>query len=167
MQIELTSHDPRWAAAFENLRDAIVSALGVSATSIEHVGSTAVAALAAKPVLDILLVVDDSSNEVAYRGALEGVGFTFHAREPDWYEHRLFKHDDPQANLHVFSVGCPEIDRMVAFRDLLRRDESARAAYDAKKRELAGRTWDRVQDYADAKSGTVEALLKAYAGRGI
>lgn len=90
---------------------------------------------------------------------LEPAGYALRIREPDWFEHRTFRGSDPAVNLHVFTDGCSEIDRMIRFRDILRSDEAARDRYAAVKRELAGRWWRYVQNYADAKSEVVEEIL--------
>ena len=89
---------------------------------------------------------------------LEAAGFELHIREVDWHEHRCFKGFDPDANLHVFSPGCVEIERMVGFRDWLRTHDDDRLLYETTKRELAAREWEFVQDYADAKSVVVEEI---------
>ncbi len=118
-------------------------------------GSTSVPGLAAKPVVDIDLVVADSSDEQAYVPELEAAGYVLHIREPDWFEHRLFKGPDTGVNVHTFSEGCEEVDRMVAFRDHLRANDADRELYLAAKRELAAREWRYVQNYADAKSDVI------------
>src|SRR6202007_2914839 len=128
----------------------IQAALGPAAVLIEHAGSTSVPGLAAKPIIDIVLAVPDSANEEAYVPAMEAVGYVLWSREPDWFEHRMFKGPDTDINLHVFTVGAAEIDRLLLFRDWLRVNDTDRAAYLAVKRELARRTWRHVQHYADA-----------------
>jgi len=137
----------------------IRAALGHSAVLIEHAGSTSVPGLAAKPIIDIVLAVPDSANEPAYVPALEAAGYRLRLREPDWFEHRLFKGPDTDINLHVFTAGAAEIDKMLLFRDWLRVNDADRAAYLEIKRELAKRTWRHVQHYADAKSAIVEEIL--------
>lgn len=159
MRIELRDHDRLWAGQFEALRARLAASLGDRVLRLEHVGSTAVPGLCAKPVLDLLLVVADSAAEASYAGPIESCGYVLRHRESDWYEHRMFVLAMPAANLHVLSAGCPEIERMVRFRDLLRTDERAREAYADRKRELAGLEWSQVQEYADAKSAEVERLL--------
>lgn len=159
VSIELAAYDPRWPATFETLATPIRDALGDVAIMLEHVGSTSVPGLAAKPILDMLLVVADSRREGCYTPALTSLGFLLHLREPAWHEHRLFKLRAPAVNLHVFSTGCVEIARMLTFRDHLREYPDARESYEAVKRELATREWRRVQDYADAKSEIVERIL--------
>ena len=122
-------------------------------------GSTAVPRLAAKPIVDMLLVVADSADEQTYVPALEAAGYVLRAREPDWYQHRMFKGPDTDINLHVLPESCPEIERMLLFRDRLRGDRADRELYEATKRELARRQWKYVQNYADSKGGVVEAII--------
>jgi GrpB-like predicted nucleotidyltransferase (UPF0157 family) len=163
--IHLAEYDPAWPGLFEREATRIRTALGPKALRIEHVGSTSVPGLAAKPVLDVDLVVADSSDLDAYVPDLEAAGYVLHIREPHWFEHRLFKGPDTNVNLHTFSEGCEEVDRMVAFRDWLRAHDDDRERYLAAKRELAARKWKYVQNYADAKSEVVaEILTRALAG---
>ena len=114
--------------------------------------------LAAKPVIDITLVVPDSSDEPAYVPDMEAGGYRLWIREPEWFEHRVFKGPDTNINLHVFSPGCQEIERMVGFRDWLRTHPEDRELYERTKRDLSTRTWAYVQNYADAKTDVVEAI---------
>lgn len=156
--ISLAEYDPEWPRLFEREAARIRAALGGKALRVEHVGSTSVPGLAAKPVVDIDLVVADSADEAAYVPELEAAGYVLHIREPDWFEHRVFKGPDTNVNLHTFSAGCEEVDRMAAFRDHLRSNDADRELYLEKKRELAGREWKYVQNYADAKSAVVQEI---------
>ena len=157
--IFLAEPDPAWPALFEHEADGIRAVLGPKALRIEHAGSTSVPGLAAKPIIDIVLVVTDSSDEPAYAQAMERSGYVLRLREPEWYQHRLFKGPNANINLHVFSDGCPEIDRMLLFRDWLRADPEDRERYEAMKRGLVARNWPYVQDYADAKTEVVEEII--------
>ncbi len=139
--------------------DRITAALDRRVLQIEHAGSTAVPGLAAKPVIDIVLVVADSADEPAYVPDLEAAGFVLRIREPDWYQHRMFKGPRADVNLHVFSQGCPEIERMLLFRDWLRGNAIDRELYARTKLALAEQEWDRVQDYADAKTTIIKEIL--------
>jgi len=164
--IVLEPGDPAWPAAGADQRRRIRAALGDDALLVEHVGSTSVPGLVAKPVIDVVLGVADPADEAAYVGPLEAIGYVIAVREPDWFEHRCLRRSDPAANLHVFAVGCPEIDRMVLFRDRLRASPEDREIYRAAKTDLAARRWGAVQDYADAKTDVVAAILaRADAGR--
>lgn len=163
--IELVDYDPAWPGLFEREAERIRAVLGERAVLLEHTGSTSVPGLAAKPIIDITLAVPDSADEEAYVPALEAAGYVLRIREPDWYEHRVFKGPDKNVNLHVFSDGCPEIDRMVRFRDWLRTDQADRELYERTKRELAAGEWKYVQDYADAKTAVVEEIVaRAFRG---
>jgi GrpB-like predicted nucleotidyltransferase (UPF0157 family) len=158
-RIRIVDYDPRWPGLFLLEAERIRSALRQRALRIEHAGSTSVPGLAAKPVIDIVLVVEDSSDEAAYAPPLEGAGYSLHLREPDWHEHRLLKRRDPETNLHVFSDRCPEIARMLQFRDRLRRNTRDRELYVQTKRELARREWNDIEEYAAAKTSVINAIL--------
>jgi GrpB-like predicted nucleotidyltransferase (UPF0157 family) len=159
--IVLAEADPAWPLIFEREVERVRGALRERALRIEHVGSTSVPGLAAKPIIDMLLVVADSADEPAYLPALEGAGYVLRVREPDWKQHRMLRRPDAatKVNLHVFSSGCDEVERMLRFRDRLRTNRDDRERYLSIKRELAGRSWKYVQGYADAKSALVEEIL--------
>ncbi len=115
-----------------------------------------------------MLVVADSADEPTYVPALEGSGYVLSIREPDWYEHRMFKGPDTDINLHVLSAGCSEIDRMLLFRDWLRSHPADRLLYERTKRELARQNWKYTQNYADAKTAVVEEIIaRARQARGL
>lgn len=162
-KVVIEDYNPAWPAWFEWDRERIAVALGETALSIEHVGSTSVPGLPAKPVIDILLQVADSADEPSYVPALTAAGYELRIREPEWLAHRLLRrratpHD---VNLHVFSprYAAEEIQRVRVFRDWLRTNEDDRNRYAAKKRELSTRDWRYVDDYAEAKTGVVEEIL--------
>ncbi len=158
-RILIVDYDPQWPALFAREADRIRAALGHRALRIEHSGSTSVPGLAAKPIIDVLLVVSDSADEGAYVPALEAAGYVLRIRETNWYQHRLFKGPDTEINLHVFSSGCPEIDRMLMFRDWLRSDAADRDLYARTKLALAQKEWEYVQNYADAKTVVIEEIM--------
>jgi len=157
--IRLADPDPQWAAQYAEQEERIRAALGPRAVQVEHAGSTSVPGLAGKPVIDIVLVVADSADEAGYVPDLEAAGYEFQFREPEWYEHRFLRDHDPAVQIHVFSVGSPEVERMLLFRDRLRSHPEERELYQRTKRDLAARQWAFVQDYADAKSDVVEEII--------
>ncbi|MDC3960458.1 GrpB family protein [Polyangium jinanense] len=157
--IQLAPYDPRWPEQYAAEEAKIRAALGDAALVLEHVGSTSIPGLSAKPILDILLAVSDSADEDAYVPALTAQGYRLHIREPDWEQHRLMKGDHPLVNLHIFTVGSKEISRMLGFRDRCRNYPEERRLYEETKRELATRTWRHVQHYANAKGEVVEAII--------
>jgi len=165
--IELHAYDPAWPALFARQAEKIRAALGAVAVEVHHAGSTSVEGLSAKPVIDIVLVVADTTDERAYAPLLEAAGYRFRFREPEWFEHRFLEGAQPRVNLHVFSTGCPEIERMLIFRDWLRAQADDRLLYERTKQTLATRKWGKVQDYADAKTEVVQAIMaRALAARG-
>lgn len=157
--VQIVDYDPEWPRLFEREDERVRTALGDEVLLLEHVGSTSVPGLAAKPKIDMLLVVENSADEQAYVPKLEAVGYVLHIREADWYEHRLLKGPETEVNLHVFTVGCPEIDRMLFFRNWLRSHDPDRELYERTKRELARQNWKYMQNYADAKTAVVEEIL--------
>lgn len=163
-QVTLAEYDPRWPQVFAAEAARLSAALADVRHTIEHVGSTSVPGLPAKPVIDMLLTVPAPGAEETYAPALEQLGYTLAIREPDWYEHRVLRRHDlapgaASANLHVFPDGCEEAARMLRFRDRLRAHDDDRDLYARTKRALAGRTWEYLQNYADAKSDVVEGIL--------
>jgi GrpB-like predicted nucleotidyltransferase (UPF0157 family) len=157
--IKLVAYSVEWPALFIREAERVRATLGDRVLMLEHVGSTSVPGLAAKPIIDMILAVEDSADETAYVPAMESAGYVLHIREPDWHQHRLFKGPDTDINLHVFSFGCPEMDKMLMFRDWLRRNDADRELYERTKRELAQQTWKYVQNYADAKTAVVEEIV--------
>ncbi len=165
--VQIVDYDPEWPRLFEREAARIQAVLGDRVLLLEHVGSTSVPGLAAKPIIDVLLVVVNSADEQSYVPALEAAGYVLRIREPDWYEHRMFKGPDMDINLHILSPGCQEIERMLLFRDWLRSNASDRRLYERTKRGLARRDWKYTQNYADAKAEVVEEILARARGHGI
>lgn len=167
VEVVIEDYNPGWPIWYSEEEAAIRAALGVLVLRIEHTGSTAVRGLAAKPIIDILLVVPDTADEDAYVPALEAAGYTLRIRQPNWHQHRcLIRRTEDGApwsvNLHVFSPeqGAVEIERILAFRDRLRTHGEDRVYYERIKQELAQHDWKFVQHYANAKSDVVEEILR-------
>ncbi len=166
-QINLVEYDPGWPGLFEKEADRVLCVLGDKVLRLEHVGSTSVPGLCAKPIIDMLLVLADSSDELSYVPALEAAGYILRIREPEWFEHRVLKGPDSDINLHVFSPGASEIEKMLCFRDRLRANATDRIKYAEVKRRLAKNMWRHVQHYADAKTAIVEEIIaRANANQG-
>ncbi|WP_040865507.1 GrpB family protein [Nocardia exalbida] len=166
VEVVVEDYNPAWPDWYAEEEAVIRAALGDVALRIEHTGSTSVPGLAAKPLIDILLLVPDADDEAAYLPALEAAGYALRVRQPDWYQHRcLVRRVQSGArrsvNAHVFSPesGAPEIERILAFRDRLRAHDEDRKYYERTKRALARRDWKFVQHYANAKSEVIEEIL--------
>ncbi len=166
--IEIRDYDPAWSRLYEREAARIRSTLGDQVVRLEHAGSTSVPGLPAKPIIDMVLEVPDSADEAAYVPAMEVARYALRIREPSWFEHRVFKGPDTDINLHVFSAGSAETDRMLRFRDWLRTNPSDRELYARVKRELAARDWKYMQQYADAKTEVVlEIMARARPARAV
>ena len=158
-RISIVGYDPEWPELFKREADRVRSTLGGRVIRIEHVGSTSAPGLAAKPTIDIVLEVPDSADESSYLPALETAGYSLRIREKDWNEHRMFKGPGTDINLHVFSSGCKEIERMTIFRDWLRSNDTDRELYQRTKLALAQQEWKYMQNYADAKTAIIREIM--------
>jgi GrpB-like predicted nucleotidyltransferase (UPF0157 family) len=154
--IVIADYDPGWPERFELHRDRVKQALGDTAKTIEHIGSTAVPGLAAKPIIDMLVTLEDPDDEVAIARALERAGYEPRVREPG---HRMLRTPERDVHVHIWASEDPEADRYLRFRDRLRASEPDRQAYEQLKRELATREWSDMNEYAAAKGSLIEAIL--------
>src|ERR1051325_5052591 len=160
-EIKIVDYDLNWPKKFETHAKIIADALGDSALRVEHIGSTSVPGLAAKPIIDILVVVPDSADESAYLPQLEAEGYVLRVREPDWNEHRMFQTPEKDVHVHIYSAECPEVQRNLTFRDRLRQNTDDRRRYEQTKRELAAKEWFDMNAYADAKTEVIESIIAA------
>lgn len=156
--VSLSEYDPRWPQRFQAYADELRSILGDRATQIEHIGSTSVPGLAAKPVIDIVIAVEDPDDEPAYLPDLQAAGYDLRVREP---QHRCLRggHLDQPVNLHCYPPEHAEIRKYLLFRDRLRSTPAERQLYESTKRSLAGREWADMNYYAEAKGPVVTAIL--------
>ncbi|MDQ1379631.1 MAG: hypothetical protein QOJ71_350 [Actinomycetota bacterium] len=159
VDIVIVDYDTDWPVRFEAERARIVAALGPRALAVDHIGSTSVPGLAAKPIIDVCVTVVDSADETSYLGALVDAGYELRVREPEFHEHRMLRTPAHDVHVHVFTLGSDEITRYLAFRDRLRADDADRTMYAETKRTLAQRDWPSMQHYADAKTAVVEAVI--------
>ena len=154
--VSLEEYDPRWPAAFEVHRARIAEVLAaLPAVRIEHIGSTAVPGLAAKPIVDIVVAVPDITDESAYLAPLLEAGYVLRVREPG---HRLVRTPSRAVHVHLYELGAAAIDEYLLLRDHLRSDEADRSLYESTKRSLLERGWSDMNDYADAKTEVIAAI---------
>jgi GrpB-like predicted nucleotidyltransferase (UPF0157 family) len=159
--IAVVDPDPSWPEQASGVVANVRAALGPAAVALEHVGSTSVPGLAAKPIIDVLLVVPDPADEDAYVPALEQQGFVLAVREPWWQGHRLLRHGQPRTNLHVFERDSAEAVRVLMFRDWLRTHGDDRDLYAAAKRaaaSAASEAGERVMQYNARKQAVVREI---------
>src|ERR671917_41395 len=128
-KVVVADYDPAWPERFRCEETKIRAALGERALAIEHIGSTSVPGLAAKPIVDVLLVVEDSAEEDSYLPALENAGYVLGVREPDFDEHRMFRTPEKDVHLHVYPTGSWEIRRYLLLRNRLRSAAEDRELY--------------------------------------
>jgi GrpB-like predicted nucleotidyltransferase (UPF0157 family) len=154
--ITIVDYDETWPWRFREWADRIVEVLGKRALRVEHIGSTSVPGLAAKPIVDVLLLVADVEDEAAYVPRLESLGLGLRVREPN---HRMLRTPQRDLHLHVCEPDRPEVDAYLDLRDRLRADAADRRLYAETKRWLAAKRWADMNDYADAKSDVIQAIL--------
>jgi GrpB-like predicted nucleotidyltransferase (UPF0157 family) len=157
-RVTLVEHDPRWAERFSARAAELRRALGERARLIEHVGSTSVPGLAAKPIVDIVVGIDDPDDEQAYLPDLEALGYELRVREP---QHRCLRAGEPDeaVNLHCYPPDHAETRKYLVFRERLRSSPEDRERYERVKRELAEREWRDINFYADAKGPVIREIL--------
>src|SRR4051794_32270352 len=159
--VVIAEPDPAWPRRFEAERDRIARALGDRALRIEHIGSTAVPGLAAKPIVDVLVEVA-ALDEAGLTPPLNAAGYRLRVREDG---HLMFRAPARDVHVHMWPAGSEEVSRHLAFRDRLRSSPEDRRAYEDLKRDLAARDWDDMNHYAEAKGGLIREILdRAYQG---
>lgn len=156
--VTIVDYDPAWPSRFEQRATELRTTLGDRARLIEHIGSTSVPGLAAKPIVDIVVGIDDLDDEQSYLPDLEAAGYDLRVREP---EHRCLRIGEPdeQVNLHIYPPDHVDVRRYLAFRDRLRTSDADRDRYAAAKRELARQHWPDVNYYAEAKGPVIAEIL--------
>jgi GrpB-like predicted nucleotidyltransferase (UPF0157 family) len=154
--VRIVDYDPGWSARFESERARVATALGSTARRVEHIGSTAVPGLAAKPVVDVMVTVDDPDDDAAFLHGLVSAGYVPRVIEP---EHRMFRSPQSDVHVHLWRVGSDDERRHLLFRDWLRQSADDRALYESVKRGLAERTWEDSNDYALAKGDVVAEIM--------
>ena len=155
--IRIVDYDEQWPRRFEVSAERVRRVLGGKALSVEHIGSTSVPGLAAKPIVDMLLTVADVTDEAAYVPMLESIGFVLRVREPG---HRMLRTVGRDTHLHVYKPDRAEVRDYLDLRDWLR-DAEDPALYAAEKRRLAEQQWRDMNDYADAKTDIIRTRARS------
>jgi GrpB-like predicted nucleotidyltransferase (UPF0157 family) len=159
-RVEIVPYDPGWPMMFEQEATRIREACGHWLLAIEHIGSTAVPGLAAKPILDIMPGVDTIDDAINCIEPMAGLGYE-HLGEfgIPGREFFVLKHNHRRvAHVHMFAIGCPDWHRHIVFRDLLRADSSKRQQYQVLKQELAAMYADDRERYAERKTEFIRAI---------
>lgn len=157
--IKIEPYNKLWVTLFNQQKENIIQILKDKCLAIEHIGSTAVPELDAKPIIDIDLIVADPADEPSYIPWLNQLGYELTVREPSWYQHRMLKLEIPKVNLHVFAPNCPEHLRHILFRDWLINHKEDRELYiDAKL--SAKEDVENVHQYNQKKDHVVKAIYQ-------
>lgn len=154
-QLGVKSYDDRWPSMYLDHQRRIGDALSATAIEIEHVGSTSVPGLAAKPIIDIVVTVHDITAEEDYLDVLLAAGYELRVREPG---HRMVRTPVRDVHVHILERGDPAVDDYLLLRDHLRTDADDRALYEGTKRVLLTQSWDDMNAYAEAKSEVISAI---------
>lgn len=155
IRVALENYDDRWPEMYLDHRGRILEALAAIDVDVHHIGSTAVPGLAAKPIVDIAIAVDDITAEGKYLEPLLAAGYDLRVREAG---HRLVRTPERDVHVHIYGRGDPAIDDYLLLRDHLRTDQDDRALYERTKRELLRTSWDDMNAYADAKTDVILAI---------
>lgn len=155
LELQLHEYDERWPETFLEHAHRIHGALGAAAVGVEHIGSTAVPGLAAKPIVDILIMVEDITAEEDYLEPLLAAGYVLRVREPG---HRLVRTPERDAHVHIYEHDHQAVEDYLLLRDRLRTHASDRELYEQTKRALLEKRWDDMNDYADAKTDVIAGI---------
>lgn len=152
--LALADYDDAWPVRFAEHELCIRRALGPS-VQVAHIGSTAVPGLAAKPIIDVLVVVDDITAEEHYLGPLIAAGYELRVREPG---HRLVRTPARDVHVHILQAGDQGVGDYLLLRDRLRSDAADRDLYERTKRRLLTQDWPDMNAYAEAKTDVIAAI---------
>jgi len=152
--IEVVAYDPRWPEAFERAREELAAAWGANVMAIHHIGSTSIVGMYAKPVIDVLAVVDDQAILDDQARQIERLGYQVMG-EFGIAGRRYFRRDNATGKrthqVHAFAKGSSHVKRHLAFRDFLRADAAVAAEYGALKQALAAAHPHDMEAYMDRK----------------
>ncbi len=154
--IVIADYDAGWPARFDELALQINAVLSGKVLFVEHIGSTAVPGLSAKPIIDILLTVASLEGEGDCVGQLESAGFVLRVRESG---HRMFRTAEKDVHIHIYERTAEQITDYRDLRDWLRVSEADCDLYSVTKRQLAQQEWTDMNYYADAKTAVIQEIL--------
>ncbi|MFD1505031.1 GrpB family protein [Georgenia yuyongxinii] len=154
-ELFLAAYDPAWASKYAVHEARVRAAVGSAAVAVEHIGSTSVPGLAAKPIIDILVTVADITAEEDYLEPLLASGYEMRVREPG---HRMVRTEQRDVHVHILELEDPAAGDYLLLRDHLRIDQADRELYEATKRDLTRRDWPDMNAYADAKTAVIDEI---------
>jgi GrpB-like predicted nucleotidyltransferase (UPF0157 family) len=154
--LEVVAYNSEWPDIFAEHQKRLEHALGSVDAQIEHIGSTSVPGLAAKPIIDLVVAVDDITAEEDYHDAVLAAGYLLRVREPG---HRLVRTPNRDVHVHIYEKGDQAITNYLLFRDRLRLDSDDRALYARTKEALISQGFKDMNAYSDAKTEVVAAIM--------
>ena len=161
MKIYMVSHDPKWRQLFQQEAEQLTAVLGSSVAAVHHIGSTAIPTIYAKPVLDLLLVVQDLAALDEKQPRMEALGYEA-LGEFGIPGRRYFRRDNLSGErthqVHVFENDSPQIKRHLAFRDYLINHPETAQEYSDLKRELAAKHPEDIELYMDSKDEFIKKI---------
>ena len=155
-ELTVVSYDDSWHAIFAAQRERLLTALGSTPVEIEHIGSTSVPWLAAKPIIDILIIVDDITAEEDYLDPLIAAGYLLRVRGPG---RRMVRTPGRDVHVHILQTGDDAIDAYLVFRDHLRSNADDRVLYASTKHSLIEQGFTDMNAYSDAKTDVIAAIM--------
>lgn len=161
-QLGLKKYDDRWPGMYLDHQRRIRDALSATEVEIEHIGSTSVPGLGAKPIIDIVVTVHAITAEEDYLDVLVAAGYELRVREPG---HRMVRTPIRDVHVHIIERGDPAADNYLLLRDHLRTNADDRALYERTKQVLLTQDWDDMNAYAEAKSEVISAIKARARGR--
>jgi len=164
MKIDIVEYSPEWAQLFQEEKAALYAALQPAKVIIEHVGSTAVPGLAAKPIIDLMIGLPDFAIANSLVPPIIGLGYDYVAEyEAVMPERRYFQknYDNKRTHhIHMVEIGSEFWQRLLLFRDYLRTNASTMQEYASLKKSLATREWQDMNEYAEAKTDFIKHMEK-------
>lgn len=169
MKVSVVEYRPHWRQMFEDEKRRILTALGEAEALVEHIGSTAIEGLAAKPVIDIMIGLPDFSLADRLVTGIEALGYEYFKKYEDEMPFRRYFARDSNGKrshqIHMVEIGGEFWKRHLFFRDYLRRNPEAAKEYAALKKRLAEREWENVNEYADAKTEFIKSIERKAGGQ--
>jgi len=161
--VVIVEYDPQWPTLYEEEKDRILAVVGRVIVAVEHIGSTAVPGLGAKPIIDIMAAVPHLADAEQCIEPLETIGYEYVPEYNDIIPERRYFHKGPPEgrthHLHIVELTSEFWERHLLFRDFLRTHPEEAQQYDLLKKELAVRFRSNREAYTDAKTSFIESVV--------
>jgi GrpB-like predicted nucleotidyltransferase (UPF0157 family) len=159
-KVQLVPYDPQWPIEFDKERLEIEKAIGADILSVDHIGSTSIPGLCAKPIIDILIGLKDFGDGFRCVSALEKLGYTFRGEHGIPGRHYFRKGSPRTHHLHMYTRGTPDWQHHILFRDYLRAHAAQRDSYAELKTALAKQYPENREKYLDGKAAFIQNIIQ-------